>query len=81
MRVGTRRAIVRLAARYELSRATGGARYAGGGIALEAQVRERVQQRELVRCDEVAFGEQALQFPQKRELADRRIGHCSVLSQ
>jgi hypothetical protein len=48
---------------------------------LQAQVRERVQQRELVRRDEVAFGEQALEFPQKLELADRLVGHCSVLSQ
>lgn len=51
------------------------------GLALEAQIRERVQQRELVRRDEIAFGEQALEFAQERELADRRVGHCSVLSQ
>ena len=54
-------------------------RAVGRGLALEAQIRERVQQRELVGRDEVAFGEQALKFPQKLELADRGvsfIGRC-----
>ncbi len=49
-------------------------RAVGRGLALEAQIRERVQQRELVRRDEVAFGEQALKFPQKLELADWPAG-------
>ena len=56
-------------------------RAVGRGLALEAEIRERVQQRELVRRDEVAFGEQALELPQELELADRLIGHCSVFSQ
>ena len=56
-------------------------RAVGRGLALEAQIRERVQQRELVGRDEVAFGEQALKFPQKLELADRGGVHWSVLCQ
>ncbi len=49
------------------------------GLALQAQIRERVQQRELVRRAEVAFGEQALKLAQKLELADWRVTHDSPL--
>ena len=51
------------------------------GLALKAQIRERVQQRELVGRDEVAFGQQALKFPQKLKLGDRGGAHGSVLCQ
>ncbi len=46
--------------------------------ALEAQVGERIQQRELVGRDEVAFVEQTLELAEELELGDRRLAHFAV---